>query len=172
LLKREGRGENTELLGTMKRWAAVDNNVVFVFRKTYQDKGGMLYGDFFENFILRVNSGIEPSEAIAMDIRKIGSPFMRNVMINIQSVIENNGDLLMILSKFEHEAFKIEKTLLGNRIKVHKDRTLLLLMISITGMAYLRLHLLGLHQGWQTLVFVPVTLLSVWYYGRIIRESY
>ncbi len=171
-MNREVKGENTELLGTMKRWAAIDDNVVFVIKKTYQEKGSVRYKEFFENFILRVNSGIEPSEAIAMDLGKIRSPFMRNVMVNIQSVIENNGDLMLLLSKFEHEAFNIEKTLLANRIRVYKDRSLLLLLISFTGLAYLRLHLLGLHQGWQAWLFFPVTLLAGWYHGQIFRSKY
>ena len=77
---------------------------------------------FFENFILRINRGMEAVTALEKDLNTIKSPFMKNVFINIQSVIENNGDMLKLLSKFEHEAFNIEKTLYNNNIRNYKDR--------------------------------------------------
>ncbi|MEA3423336.1 MAG: hypothetical protein U9Q80_06055 [Bacillota bacterium] len=151
------KGENIKLLSTMTRWASIDNNAVFIFKKTYEQGVDGRYNNFFENFILRINRGMEASAAIEQDLNTIESPFMKNVFINIQSVIENNGDMLKLLSKFEHEAFNIEKTLYNNNIKNYKDRAVLFLMIFITVVALIRVYIKGLSNN----VIIIISLLSI-----------
>ncbi len=151
------KNENIKLLSTMTRWASVDNNAVFIFKKTYEQGVGSRYNDFFENFILRINRGMEASVALEQDLNTIKSPFMRNVFINIQSVIENNGDMLKLLSKFEHEAFNIEETLYNNSIKNYKDRIFLFIMIFLTILALIRVYIKGLSNN----LIIIISLFSI-----------
>lgn len=151
------KDKNIKLLSTMTRWASIDNNAVFIFKKTYEQGVDGQYSNFFENFILRINRGMEAAAALEKDLNTIKSPFMKNVFINIQSVIENNGDMLKLLSKFEHEAFSIEKTLYNNNIKNYKDRIFLFLMIFFTIVALIRVYFKGLSNN----LIIIISLLSI-----------
>lgn len=168
-MNRFKKDENIKLLSTMTRWASIENNAMFVFQKTYEQNINSVYSEFIENFVLRVNRGMDASLAIEKDLKKIESPFMRNVFINLQSVIENNGDLFKLLSKFEHEAFKIEETLFNNSIKNYKDRMLLLIMIIITAMSLFRVYYMGLLNQMIFIAasaVISISIIVFFYVGR------
>lgn len=145
---------NIKLLSTMTKWAEVNNDVIFVFRKTLESDIKEPYFSMLKNFIIRINSGVDAKNALNNEIEKIKSPFMKNVFINIESVLENNGDLRLLLSKFEYEAYKIEETLHNNNIKIYKDKIVLSTLIIFVILALIRLFAFGYQN-------VVITIFSV-----------
>ncbi len=135
----------------MARWAGIENNVVFVFHRRTDSNPPEPYRTIFKNFIVRVNSGMDATKAIKHELGRIHSPFMRHVFLNIVSVIENNGDLRILLSKFEYEAFKIEETLWSNQIRLYKDRILLHILNLMVFVTLVRLYLLDQEKVWITI---------------------
>lgn len=166
IYRREG---NTKLLSTMTRWSTVENNVIFVFRKTLESGMSEPYRTIFENFVTRVNRGMDAVEAIEMEITRVKSPFMRNILVNINSVIVNNGDLHKLLSKFEYEAFKIEEALWDNNIKTYKDRILMLVLVAMVTGTLIRMYAIDMTNNCITiaaLVSVSIALVVTWSIGR------
>lgn len=148
---------NIKLLSTMAKWAEVNNDVIFVFRKTLESDIKEPYFSMLKSFIVRINSGVDAKIALNNEIRKIKSPFMKNVFINIESVLENNGDLRLLLSKFEYEAYKIEETLHNNSIKIYKDKIVLAILIIFVILALARLFVIGC----QNVVITIFSVLSI-----------
>ena len=166
IYRREG---NTKLLSTMTRWSSVENNVIFVFRKTLESGISEPYRSIFENFVTRVNRGMDAVEAIEMEIKRVKSPFMKNILVNINSVIINNGDLHKLLSKFEYEAFKIEEALWDNNIKTYKDRILMLVLVAMVIGTLIRMFAIDMTNNWITIaavVSVLIALIVTWSIGR------
>ena len=166
IYRREG---NTKLLSTMTRWSSVENNVIFVFRKTLESGISEPYRSIFENFVTRVNRGMDAVEAIEMEIKRVKSPFMKNILVNINSVIINNGDLHKLLSKFEYEAFKIEEALWDNNIKTYKDRILMLVLVAMVIGTLIRMFAIEMTNNWITIaavVSVLIALIVTWSIGR------
>ncbi len=166
IYRREG---NTKLLSTMARWSMVENNVIFVFRKTLESGISEPYHTIFENFVTRVNRGMDAVEAIEMEISRVKSPFMKNILININSVISNNGDLQKLLSKFEYEAFKIEEALWDNNIKSYKDRILMLVLMAMVVGTLMRMFVIDMTSNWITAaaaISILIALIVTWSIGR------
>lgn len=160
---------NTKIISTMARWSAVENNVVFVFRKTLESGICDPHKTIFENFIIRVNSGMNTVEALEMGITKINSIFLKNVFINIISILENNGDLKTLLTKFEYEAFKIEEALWDNNIKSYKDRILMIILILITLGSLIRMYAIGVTNQTLTIassISMLCALIITWKVGQ------
>lgn len=134
--------KNSQLLATMSRWAGIENNIFFVFRKTLESRPPEPYRTMLERFVARVEGGMEADKALRQDLHLVKSPFMHHVFMNILSVIEHNGDLKILLGKFEYESFKVEEALWDNQIRLYKDRLLLhllnlMVLVSCVRLVYL-----------------------------------
>jgi hypothetical protein len=156
----------------MARWAGIENNVIFVFQKTLDSNPPEPYLTIFKNFIVRVNSGMDAAKAIKYELSRIHSPFMRHVFLNIVSVIENNGDLRILLNKFEYESFKIEETLWSNQIRLYKDRILLHILNLMVLVTLIRLFMAGQERMWMSGCSIISMVIGVIVAYRIKRPKY
>jgi hypothetical protein len=156
----------------MARWSVIENNVVFVFRKSLETLTDEPYRGILENFVIRVNRGMDASEAICYDLERVPSPFMKNVFTNIASVIENNGDLKILLGKFEYEAFKIEGILWDNNINLYRDRVLMVVLEIMVIVTLIRMYRLSLNVLPISIASVITLLIAIIVSWRVARPKY
>lgn len=111
-----------ELVSVLNRWYSVREDIFYAFRKAAESGIGEPMASMFNDLSIRVNSGMDPSEALDLLKDRINHPGFTNLTINLKHSIRCRGDLKKLLNNMEFQSHKISEELTRRKISTFRDR--------------------------------------------------
>lgn len=111
-----------ELISVLNRWYSVREDIFYAFKKAAESGIGEPMASMFNDLSIRINSGMDPSEALDLLKERFGHSGFANLIINIKHNIRCRGDLKKLLDNMEFQAYKISEELTRRKISTFRDR--------------------------------------------------
>ena len=114
-----------ELISVLNRWYSVKEDIMHAFAKAAVSGIGEPLQTYFNEMAIRVNSGMDPCEAIDLMEIEAGNSQFTEFLINIRHNIRCKGDMKRLLTNMEYQAYKISEEFSRRRISTFRDRVVI-----------------------------------------------
>ncbi|MBI9013847.1 MAG: type II secretion system F family protein [Clostridiales bacterium] len=118
-------------ISTLKSWANMKSDIVFIFDRTAQGVTGPL-SSHTRQMVAQIKAGLPADVALELLRLKVNNQYFDTFILNISQAFDNQGDLVKLLAKLEKEAFKLEKAYNDRKIRTLLDRTLVFGFMIVT----------------------------------------
>jgi hypothetical protein len=118
-------------ISTLRTWANVKADIIFIFSKVASDFDGPL-AKHTEQMVTQLKSGLDPEIAMEILRMKVNNPYFDTFILNVTHAFTNQGDLVKLLSKLEKEAFRLERAYHDRKMKTLMDRVMVFGFMIVT----------------------------------------
>ncbi len=131
MMSERARRDLYTYISTLKSWANMKTDMLFIFSKTAEGSTGPL-ATHTRQLVVQIKSGLSPQVALELMRLKVNNHYFDTFILNVSQAFENQGDIVALLSKLEKEAFRLEKAFNDRKIRTLLDRALVFGFMIVT----------------------------------------
>lgn len=118
-------------VSTMRSWAGVKQDIIFIFQKTAESLSGPLAAHT-KAMVIQIRGNLDPEVAMEILKIKVSNKHFDTFILNMSETYRNQGDLLKLLEKLEREFYDLEEAFNSRKMKTLFDRNVLMIFMFFT----------------------------------------
>lgn len=112
----------SDFLTILRDWVEVRNDLLYAFNKSIQNNLQEPLNTYLKECVVQIEQGVDTSIALDLLSYKVNNNYFYRVTLNLKQTLKSKGNLLILLSKLQDEALKLEDEYSRRKLKSYFDR--------------------------------------------------